>query len=139
MGITSDDHGPVLADDPPDLVLDPRRSSSVRRAVEREVEAQALRRDERAGLPGPLADDVAQGAVEEVGAGVVAHRARPALGVDLGLDRVADRQPAVQQAALDDQAAGRDRPLGVGDLEEQRPPPGSRSTPRSPTWPPPSA
>ena len=68
-----------------------RFSSSVSAAVEREVEAQVVGRHERAGLAGPLADDVAQRAVEQVRAGVVAHRVGAPLGIDHGLD--ASRRP----------------------------------------------
>ena len=99
------------------------RSSSGREgAVEGEVEAQVVGRDQRARLAGPLPDGVAQGAVEQVRAGVVAHRARTPLGVHDGLDRLADAEAAVQAAAVDDQPAQRaaDRLLGVLDLEERR-------------------
>ena len=75
--------------------------------------------------------------MQQVRAGVVAHRVRAPLGVDLGRDRLADPEPPVQRAAMDDQPA--DRLLGVLDLEQSIPPPGSRIAPRSPTWPPPSA
>src|SRR5579862_805915 len=66
-------HRPVLADDPANLVLDPPALVVSQGPIEREVEAQAVGGDQRAGLPGAFAGDVAQGPVEEVGAGVVAH------------------------------------------------------------------
>ena len=59
------------------------------------------------------------------------------LGVDDGLDGLADAQPAVQRAAMDDEAA--DRPLRVGDLEQDAAAAGLADLPRSPIWPPPSA
>ena len=104
---------PVVADDGADLVLDGALLVVGQGPVEREVEAQVVGRHERAGLACPLADDVAQRAVEQVRARVVAHRVRAPLGVDHGLDRLADPQPAVQRAAVDDEAA--DRLLGVLD------------------------
>src|SRR4029079_14522002 len=63
---------PVLADDPADLVLDRVYPSGRQGGVEREVEAEPSGRQERAGLAGALADDVAEGPVEDVRAGVVA-------------------------------------------------------------------
>ena len=75
--------------------------------------------------------------MEQVRARVVAHRVGAAAGVDDRVDGLADPQPAVERAAVDDQPA--DRPLGVLDGEEDEPPPASRSSPWSPTWPPPSA
>ena len=53
------------------------------------VEAQVVGRHQRARLAGLLADGVAQRAVQQVRAGVVAHRPRAPLGVDLGSHRVA--------------------------------------------------
>ena len=122
-----------------------RTSSSIaaqlvvgQRPVEREVEAQVVGRDQRAGLAGPLADHVAQRPMEQVRAGVVAHRVGPPLGVDDRLDRLADPQPAVERAAMDDEAADRASAC-PSTVNRSLPPPGSRSTPWSPTWPPPSA
>ena len=120
-----------------DLVLDRPLLVVGQRPVERVVEAQVVGVDERAGLARALADHVAQRAVEQVRAGVVAHRVGAPLGVDDGLDGLADLEPAAQRAAMDDQAA--DRLLRVLDREQLAPPPGSRSAPWSPTWPPPSA
>ena len=93
-----------------------RFSSSVKRPVERVVKPQVVGGDERPGLASPLPDYIAQRPVEQVGAGVVAHRVGPSLGVDDGLDRLADAQPAVERAALDDQAA--DRLLRIGHGEQ---------------------
>ena len=115
-----------------------RISSSVSAAIEREVEAQVVGRHQRARLAGPLADHVPQRPMEQVRARVVAHRVGAPLGVHDGLDRLADPEPAVERAAMDDQAA--ERPLRVGRrVNSSLPPPGSRRTPWSPTWPPPSA
>ena len=110
--------GPVVADDAPDLVLDRPELLVAQRPVEREVEPQAVRRDERARLAGALADDVAERPMEQVRAGVVAHRVGAPLGVDDGTHRLADPQPAVERAAVDDQPA--DRLLGVLDGEQRR-------------------
>ncbi len=56
----------------------------------REVEAQAGRVDERAGLLDVRAEDFAQGGVEQVGAGVVALGCSRTCAVDDGVDVVAD-------------------------------------------------
>ena len=106
-----DGHRAVVADDAADLVLDGALLVVGQRPIERVVEAQVVGRDERAGLPGALADHVAQRAVEQVRAGVVAHRVGAPLGIDDGLDGLADPQPAVERAAMDDEPA--DRPLRV--------------------------
>ena len=121
-----------------DLVLDRPLLVVGQRPVEREVEAEVVGCHERTGLAGRLADDVAQRAVEQVRAGVVAHRVRAPLRVDHRLDRFTDAQPAVERAAMDDQAA--DRPLRVRDGEQRRcRRPARGSPPWSPTCPPPSA
>ena len=93
-----------------------RSSSSVSAAVEREVEAQVVRGHERAGLAGPLPDHVAQRAMEQVRARVVAHRVGPPGGIHDRLDGLADPQPAVERAAVDDQAT--ERLLRVGHREQ---------------------
>ena len=93
---------------PADLGLDRALLVVGEGPVEREVEAQVIGRDQRARLAGLLADDVAQRAMEQVRAGVVAHRVRRA-----------DRRPrsavtvsptasaALQVPAVDDEAARR--------------------------------
>ena len=96
--------GAVLADDAPHLGLDGAPLVGGQRPVERVVEAQVVGRHERARLARRLADRVAQRPMQQVGAGVVAHRARAPLGVDLGHDRLPDRDPAVEHAPMDDQA-----------------------------------
>ena len=85
-----------------------------------------------------LADHVPQRPVQQVRAGVVAHRVGAPLGVDDGLDRLADAQPAVERAAMDDQASRPARCVS-STVNSSLPPPGSRIVPWSPTWPPPSA
>ena len=114
-----DGDGPVLADDAVDLVLDRTQLVAGQRPVEREVEAQVVRGDQRARLARPLPDHVPQRAVEQVRARVVAHRVGPPLRVDDRLDGLADPQPAVERAALDDQAA--ERLLRVGHGEQLAP------------------
>ncbi len=90
-----------------------RTSSSIRsllvvgqRPVEREVEPEVVRRDERAGLLRTIAGDVAQCAVEEMRAGVIAHRVRASVGIDLGRDRLADLEPPAQRASMHDETSG---------------------------------
>ncbi len=95
-----------------DLVLDGVLLVVGQAAVEREVEPKALWRHERAGLARPLPDHVAQRAVEQVGARVVAHRVRAPLGVHDRLDRLPDTQPAMERAVVDDETTV--RPLRVG-------------------------
>jgi hypothetical protein len=70
-------------------------------------------------------------------AGVVAHRRRASLGVDDGLQRLADAQPSVE-ASRGARAAADGFCVSVT-ANSSLPPPGSRRTPWSPTWPPPSA
>ena len=132
-----DGDGSVVADDAVDLVLDGPQLVVRQAAIEREVEAQVVRRHQRAGLAGPLPDHVAQGPVEQVRAGVVAHRVGAALRVDDCLNGLAHAQPSVEVAAMDDQAAH--RLVRVDDGEQLAPSPVSRRLPWSPTWPPPSA
>ena len=114
-----DGDGPVVADDAPDLVLDGALLVVAERPVEREVEAQVVRGDERARLAGPFPDHVPQRPMQQVGPRVVPHRVGPSLGVDDGLDRRPDLQTAVERPAVDDEAA--DRSLRVGDLEQDAP------------------
>ena len=90
-------------------------------AVEREVEAQVVRRHQRAGLARPLPDDVAQRAMEQVRARVVAHRVGAPLGVHHRLDGLTDAQASVEGAPMDDQAAH--RLLRVGTLNSSLPRP----------------
>ena len=81
-----------------------------------EVEAEAVGRDERAGLADVLAEDLTQGGVEDVSGGVVAHRVAAAGLVDAGLDGVADAQAAGLEAAdVGDDAALADGPRVLDD------------------------
>jgi hypothetical protein len=109
---------PVLAHDAADFVLDGPLLVGGQRPIQRVVEAEVVRRNERTGLVRLRADDVAQGSVEQMRGGVIAHRAGPPLGVDTGGDRLADLEPAVELAAMHEQAG--DRLLRVFDLEERR-------------------
>ena len=118
IGRKGDAHRAVLADDPADLVLDRPLLVVGEGAVEGVVEAEIVGRDERPGLLRRRAGDVAQGAVEEVRGGVVAHRPGAPLGVDDGRDGLTDPQPPVERSAMDDEAAG--RALGVLHGEERR-------------------
>ena len=93
-----------------------RSSSSVSASVEREVEAQVVGRHQRAGLAGPLPDDVAQRAMEQMRARVVAHRVGASVGIDDRLHRLPDPQPAVERPAVDDQPT--ERLLRVGHREQ---------------------
>ena len=89
------------------------------RPVQGKVEPEVVRGHERARLAGALADDVAQRPMEQMRAGVVAHRVGAPLGVDDGVDRLADPEPPVKRPAMDDQPA--ERPLGVVHREQRRP------------------
>ena len=66
------------------------RSSRREAAVEGVVEAQVVGRHQRARLAGLLAQRVAQRAVQQVRAGVVAHRAGAPVGIDLGGELLAE-------------------------------------------------
>jgi hypothetical protein len=109
--------------DLPDLLVGQRR-------VVHEVEAGAVGVDERALLLHMLAEHLAQRLVHQVGGAVVAHGAGAALGVDLGVEAVADLDLALDDASLvaehrgldldrvlDEEARGRVAQLaGVADL-----------------------
>ena len=100
-----DGDGPVLANDAVDLVLDRVELVDGEPAVEREVEAQVVRRDQRAGLASALADDVAQRPMQQVRAGVVAHGVRAPVRVDDRLDGLPD--PDAARGASRDGRSGR--------------------------------
>ena len=93
----------ILADDAAHLVLDGVALLGRQAPIGGVVEAQVVGCDQRAGLAGRVAERVAQGAMEHVRAGVVAHGAGAAVGVDLGADLLAQRDLAVQLAAMDDE------------------------------------
>ena len=80
----------IVADDLADLVLDSALLVRGERPIKRIVESQVVRRHERAGLVRVRSDDVAQGPVQQVRSGVVAHRPSASLSVNAGSDRVAD-------------------------------------------------
>ena len=116
--------------------LDLGRSARRHRLVVGEVEAQAVGGDERAGLLDVVAEHLAQGAVQQVGGGVVAPRRVAPLDVDGRRGDLARRDRAVDDAA--DVAAQ----VGQGERRVERPPPSPVSVvivPRSPIWPPLSA
>ena len=94
-----------------------RSSSSVSAAVEREVEAQVVRRA-RASPPGGRRSPTTLRSARWSRCVPVWLRivCGAPVGVDDRLDRLADPQPAVERAAMDDQAA--DRLLGVVDREQ---------------------
>ena len=137
IGRNSTRDRPIVTDDRADLVLDRPLLVVGEGAIERVVEAQVVGMDERAGLARRVPDDVPQRPVQEVRAGVVAHRVGAPIGIDHGLDGLADLQPAAQRPAMDDQPT--DRALRVLDREQLAAATGSRMMPWSPTWPPPSA
>ena len=133
----ADDDGPILADDPPDLGLDLALLLVGQRPVEREVEAQILGRDARAGLAG------------------AARRRRCAARDAAGACRCgcascgrAGRDPPRPVTV----SPTRRRPWSVprwtmrppdgrcvsATLNRIEPPPSSRISPWSPIWPPPS-
>src|SRR5439155_19769035 len=121
-------HRPVLAHDPADLVLDRPFLVGRHGPVARIVEAEAIGRHERARLAGAGTDDIAQGAVEDMGPRVVAARGRAALRVDLGEHGVADVDRAVQHAVMDDHASrellgilDRELDLAVGTVAPEHP------------------
>ena len=74
------------------LLLDVGELAGIDGGEVREIEAQAVGRDERAGLLHVRAENVAQRGVHQVRGGVVAHVARAALGIGDGGDAIADVQ-----------------------------------------------
>ena len=64
----------------------------------REVEAQAVRRDERALLRDVRAEHLAQRGVQQMRGGVVERGGAAALAVDVRAERVADRDRALRRA-----------------------------------------
>ena len=87
----------------------------------REIEAQVVGRDERAGLLHVRAENIAQRGVHQVRRGVVAHVARAARGVGDGGDAVAHVQVFFGHDAMRDQPADRIiRAAHFGDFERFR-------------------
>ena len=108
--------GAVLADDAAHLVLDGMALVGGQAAVEGVVEAQVVGRHERAGLARRVPERVAQGPVQEVRAGVVAHRPGAPVGIDLGQQLLAEADAAMESTVVDDEPGH--RPLRVVDREE---------------------
>ena len=81
----------------------------------REIEAQAIRRNQRAGLRGMRTKYIAQRVVQQVRGSVVAHHIAAALGVDIRLELIVQRDaPRFDCAIVDDHA--RHRALCIGDV-----------------------
>ena len=85
--------------------------------VVREIEAQAIRRDERALLLNVRAEHLAQRRMQQMRGGVIQHDRGAALRVDLRLHAVADRDAARDERSL--MAERRAELLRVGDLESR--------------------
>ena len=111
-----DGDGPIVADDAADLVLDGPQLVGREAAFQWEVEAQVVRRHERAGLARAVTDDVPQGSVEQVRPGVVTHRVGATIRVHLRGHGLPQPKATVERAAMDDQSA--ERPLRVGHGEQ---------------------
>ena len=132
-----DAHRPILADDPPDFVLDAPPLVVGQGPVEGVVEAEVVGRDERPGLP------------RRAPTTLRSARCRRCVAVWLRIVRA--RRSASTAAATVDPT--RSRPWSVPrwtirppdgfwvsvTVKSGEPPPGSRISPRSPTCPPPSA
>src|SRR5690606_24801339 len=67
-----------------------------------EVKAEAVGRDERTGLADILAEDDAKGLVQQVGRGVVTADLLATLGIDAGVDELADADEALLDGAAMD-------------------------------------
>ncbi len=109
-------HGPVLAHDAADLVLDRHLLVRGQGPIQRVVEPQVVRGHERAGLMGVRPDDVSQRPVQQMGGRVVAHRPGSPFGVDARRNRLAHLESAVELAAMDEEPG--DRLLRVLDREQ---------------------
>ena len=94
----------VFADFFVHLLLDVGEFAGIDGGEVREIEAQMIGRDERAGLLHVRAENVAQRGVHQVRGGVVAHVARAALGIGDGGDAVADVQIFFGDDAVRDQS-----------------------------------
>ena len=97
-------------------VLDPLQLLGRHRLVVAEVEAQAVGRDERPGLLDVAAEHLAQGPVQQVGAGVVAADGLPAVDVDGGGGLLAGGDLALDHACHVPAQAGQ----GEGGVERPR-------------------
>ena len=87
------------------LLLDFGELAGIDGGEVREIEAQVVGRDERAGLLYVRAEDIAQSGVHQVRGGVVAHVARAAVRVGHGGHAVAHVQIFLCHDAMRDQAA----------------------------------
>ena len=114
-------------------VLDARELVVADRLRMAEVEAQAVRRDERALLRDVIAEHLAQRLVQEVRRRVVGADGRAAVVVDGKFERLAELQRAVLDGDVVHEEVA-ELLLGVGDAHPQRPRP--CMMPVSPTWPP---
>ncbi len=94
VALVLDVHGEVLAHDPVGHRLDLAQLLRRQRLQVREVEAQTVRRHQRTRLAHVRAQHLAQRRVQDVRAGVVAHRVAAQALVHDRLDRVADAQRA---------------------------------------------
>ena len=109
-------HGPVVAHGTPDLVFDGPLLVHGERPVHVVVETEVVRGHERSRLMCHRPDHVTQGPVEQMRAGVIAHRPGSPLGVDTGGDGLPHPDPAVKRATMDEEP--RDRLLRVIHGEE---------------------
>ena len=101
----------------------------------REVEAQTTRLDERPRLASVVAEQLAERRVHDVGRGVSSGGGLAPIGIDLRVCLLA--RPDL--ARLDTPVWTIDRsPAGTVSVTRMTPE-GVRISPRSPTWPPPSA
>ena len=87
------------------LLLDFGEFAGVDGCEVREIEAQMIGRDERAGLLHVRAENVAQRGVHQVRRGVVAHVARAANGIGHGGDAIADVEIFFRDDSVRDEAA----------------------------------
>ena len=97
----------VVADLFVDETLHRRKLFRLRRFDVREIEPQAIGRDERTGLPLVLAEHLAQRRMQQVRGGVVTLARAATAGIDLRRHRVVHGDPS-----LDDAPAVHDQPLG---------------------------
>ena len=112
-----------------------RSSSRGHGAGQVEIETEPVGGHEAALLVHLLAEDVLEGAVQQMGRAVIAHNRLAARDVHLGADLRPHAQVALDHLAVVDDQAG-NRALGIEHLER----PGRCAiTPWSPIWPPASA
>ena len=129
--------GAVVAHDAAHLGLDRALLVVGQRPIAVVVEAQVVGRHQRTSLARLVADRVAQRAVQQVRARVIAHRPRAPLGVDLGASASRRRRPG--RADVPRWTISPGTGFCVSSTVKTTVPSSVVSTPRSPTWPPPSA